>query len=218
MLHSSIALARAAGSCPEGIERTQAQLLHIHSGDEEVLFTVAEVLEFSGLEDAIWALRAVPDEEIHERDRVGRTFAIECVAHACSTLQGPAEADHVGRILRLAYLCVTGRFSRDRSIRLWRALRGKSSGSYLVRAARATLFPTCVSEAARHAATCSVRAVLQDRRAAEEERLWQADQLRRSLTHVGAAESPDLALPHFSVVARSSKSCNSATTARWSEG
>ena len=109
MLQSSIALARSAGSCPEGIERTRVCLLHLHDGREVALFPVAAVLECCGLDDAIWALRAVPFGETRERDQVARTFAVECVAYAGSMLRNPAEADHLRRVLRMACLCAEGR-------------------------------------------------------------------------------------------------------------
>jgi hypothetical protein len=194
MLHTSMALIRAAGSCPEGIERTRLRLLELHSGDEDSLFPVAAILGRSDLDDAVWALSAVPAWEFRERDRVALTFAVECVAHAGSTVTNPPEADYIRRVLRMACLRVGGRLRPDRSSRLWRALRRKSAGSYIARAARATLFPGCVSEAARHAAVCSIRASALTGGGAEEERLWQVACLRRLLTPMGSEGPPKPAL------------------------
>ena len=41
--------------------------------------TLIEILDSNGLADAIWALRAVPDEQAAERDRLARLFACWCV-------------------------------------------------------------------------------------------------------------------------------------------
>ena len=47
-------------------------------GDNEPI-TLVEILDSNGLEDALWALRAVPDEQADERDRLARLFACWCV-------------------------------------------------------------------------------------------------------------------------------------------
>ena len=36
------------------------------------------ILEINGLDDALWALRAVPEEQYAERDRISRIFACRC--------------------------------------------------------------------------------------------------------------------------------------------
>ena len=41
--------------------------------------TLIEILDSNGLADALWALRAVPDEQAAERDRLARLFACWCV-------------------------------------------------------------------------------------------------------------------------------------------
>ena len=79
MLHSSLSLVRAASSCQEGVERAHANLLHIHRGEAEIQFTLSDVLECSGLDDAIWTLRAVPPLEASESEWIGRNFAADCV-------------------------------------------------------------------------------------------------------------------------------------------
>jgi hypothetical protein len=96
MLHSSLHLARAASSCMEGIQRTWANLYHIHGGDEEFLFSLHDLLECSGLDDAVWALRAVPPAEESEAEWVGRSFAADCVEHA---LRGLPTEDTVGALV-----------------------------------------------------------------------------------------------------------------------
>jgi hypothetical protein len=40
---------------------------------------IVEVLDHNGLDDALWALRAVPDEQAAERDKLARLYACWCV-------------------------------------------------------------------------------------------------------------------------------------------
>ena len=46
-------------------------------GDDEPI-TMIEILDSNGLDDALWALRAVPDEQAAERDRLARLYACAC--------------------------------------------------------------------------------------------------------------------------------------------
>jgi len=47
-------------------------------GDNEPI-TLIEILDSNGLDDALWALCAVPEEQTAERDRLTRLFACWCV-------------------------------------------------------------------------------------------------------------------------------------------
>ena len=47
-------------------------------GDDEPI-TMIEILDSNGLRDALWALRAVPDEQAAERDKLARLFACWCL-------------------------------------------------------------------------------------------------------------------------------------------
>jgi len=47
-------------------------------GDDEPI-TMIEILDSNGLDDALWALRAVPDEQAAERDKLARLFACWCL-------------------------------------------------------------------------------------------------------------------------------------------
>ena len=46
-------------------------------GDDEPI-TLIEILDSNGLADALWALRAVPDEQAAERDKLARLYACAC--------------------------------------------------------------------------------------------------------------------------------------------
>lgn len=73
VLYSSLSLLTSASCCSEGIHRTRVNLLDLHGGDETFLFPLTAVLERSGLDDAVWALRAVPPSESAEAEWWGGT-------------------------------------------------------------------------------------------------------------------------------------------------
>jgi hypothetical protein len=182
MLHSSLHLAIAASSCVEGIQRTWANLHHIHGGDEEFLFSLSDVLECSGLDDTVWALRAVPLYEASEAEWVGRCFAVDCVQHA---LQGLPTEGSVAALLADA-VRVVQRLSKASAesaelVAVWRSLRLPTRVGrvgMILRAAKACVFPGGVSEAARHSAICAARAAVDGEAVA---RRWQAMRLREML-------------------------------------
>jgi hypothetical protein len=192
MIHSSLRLAMVAASCTEGVQRTSVNLHHLHRGDPEVLFSLSDVLECSGLDDAVWALRAVPTNESSEAEWVGRTFAADCVERALEGLpaSGPVrglvvDAVRVGR--RLA----ERRVGSAELAAVWRSLRLPTRVGMvglLLRAAKASIFPGGVSEAARHSAVCAARATVEGEPAA---RRWQVARLRWLLL---ADTSPNQAL------------------------
>ena len=53
---------------------------------------IVEVLDHNGLDDALWALRAVPDEQAAERDRLARLFACQCVRQVWNLLDDSSRA------------------------------------------------------------------------------------------------------------------------------
>ena len=53
---------------------------------------IVEVLDHNGLDDALWALRAVPDEQAAERDRLARLFACWCLRQVWNLLDDSSRA------------------------------------------------------------------------------------------------------------------------------
>jgi hypothetical protein len=189
MLHSSLHLAKAASSCKEGVLRTRVNLHHIHAGIEEFLFSLSDLLEFSGLDDAVWALRAVPQSESWEAEWVGRNFAADCVERALEQLPtGAMDQALVVDTVKVARRFADGSAVSGELADVWRKLllptRAGKIG-LLLRGAKACVFPCSVSEAARLSSVCSARASLDEELFA---RKWQAARLRQLLigVNVGA--------------------------------
>ena len=76
MLTTTFKLLRKHGACKD----RYAVLREVINGrkDNEPI-TLIEILNSNGLADALWALRAVPDEQAAERDRLARLYACWCV-------------------------------------------------------------------------------------------------------------------------------------------
>jgi len=75
MLTTTFHLLRKHNACKDRYTVLRKALTR---GDDEPI-TLIEILDSNGLDDAIWALRAVPDEQTDERDRLARLFACWCV-------------------------------------------------------------------------------------------------------------------------------------------
>ena len=53
---------------------------------------IVEVLDHNGLDDALWALRAVPPGQRADRDRLARLFACQCVRQVWNLLDDSSRA------------------------------------------------------------------------------------------------------------------------------
>jgi len=75
MLTTTFHLLRKHNACKDRYTVLREALTR---GDDEPI-TLIEILDSNGLADALWALRAVPDEQAAERDKLARLFACQCV-------------------------------------------------------------------------------------------------------------------------------------------
>ena len=75
MLTTTFKLLRGHNACKDRYTVLREALTR---GDDEPI-TLIEILDSNGLADALWALRAVPDEQAAERDKLARLFACWCV-------------------------------------------------------------------------------------------------------------------------------------------
>jgi immunity protein 5 of polymorphic toxin system len=81
-LHTTHNLLKAANICRPGFERFTVREALIEKGyDDDSILPLSLILEVNGLDDAVWALRAVPEEQRGERDRIARLFACDCAEH-----------------------------------------------------------------------------------------------------------------------------------------
>lgn len=84
---------KAANACQPGFERFTVRETLIEQGyDDDSILPLALILEVNGLEDALWALRAVPPEQSAERDQIARLFACDCAEQVLPIY----EAQHPG--------------------------------------------------------------------------------------------------------------------------
>ena len=75
MLTTTFHLLRKHNACKDRYTVLREALTR---GDDEPI-TLIEILDSNGLADALWALRAVPDEQAAERDKLARLFACWCL-------------------------------------------------------------------------------------------------------------------------------------------
>lgn len=83
MIRTSVELLQAHGSCPriQCVRRWRAGM------PEDELFSLVSGLDIPGIlvpDDPLWALRAVPPEDVPERDYIARMFAADCAERALS--------------------------------------------------------------------------------------------------------------------------------------
>ena len=77
MLHTSFLLLRKEGACKDRYVFLQKALGPGRGKNTPI--PLITILEHNGLEDAFWALRAVPKEQERERDQLTRLFACRCI-------------------------------------------------------------------------------------------------------------------------------------------
>ena len=77
MLTTSFKLLREAGACKDRYGHLR-RAMGSGFGDTKSI-AITAVLELNGLDDALWALRTVPEEQASERDLLSRTFACRSV-------------------------------------------------------------------------------------------------------------------------------------------
>ena len=127
-------------------------------GDDEPI-TMIEILDSNGLADALWALRAVPDEQAAERDRLARLFACACARQVWHLLTdersravidvaerfavGAATQDELNAAARDAYSAAYSAYSAAYSV----AYSVAYSASYAAAAASAAAAYSAVRDA-----------------------------------------------------------------------
>ena len=86
MLTTSFKLLHDAHACPERYAHLARALGGIRKYGRTKLIPIARILEVNGLDDALWALRAVSPKQGVERDRFARLYACWCVRQVWHTL------------------------------------------------------------------------------------------------------------------------------------
>ena len=89
MLTTSFALLHAAGACSGRYKFLARALGGIRAYGRTTEIPLSRILEANGLDDALWALSAVPAEQEQNRDRLARLFACWCVRQVWHLLTDP---------------------------------------------------------------------------------------------------------------------------------
>jgi hypothetical protein len=178
-LHTTHNLVKAANACRPGFERfTIREALIVKGYDDNSLLPLSLILEINGLDDAVWLLRAVPEQQASERDRIARLFACDCAERVLPIY----EAQHPGEERPRRAIQAARRFALDEisssemkrfSLEVKRAPKTRAS-----LAARAT-----TKQIAQVAAMIAAQAAARAAADRETEWEWQARRLMEYLTH-----------------------------------
>lgn len=79
VLYTTLRLLRRYEACERGYTLLCSSLPKRYIDDAPISFR--HIVESNGLDDALWALRAVPDEQHVLRDKLARLFECDCAAH-----------------------------------------------------------------------------------------------------------------------------------------
>ena len=181
-LYTTFRLLRVAGACRDRCQYGAVALGGVATYGADAPIPLVRVLEINGLDDALWALRAVPPEQAAERDRLARLFACDCAGRALPVFEQlyptdrrPREAIAMAR--RFAGGEATANELAAARAAAWAAARD-AAGDAAWAAARAAAWA-----AARDAAWDAAWAAWDAARAAawDAERGWQAAHLREAL-------------------------------------
>lgn len=77
-LHTTLRLLHEHGACEDRYRHLVKALGAGYGGDKPIL--LSRILRINGLDDTLWALRAVPDAQVEVRDRIARLYAADCAA------------------------------------------------------------------------------------------------------------------------------------------
>jgi len=81
MLSTTFALLHKAGACTGRYRYLAEALGGIKKYGRDKPIPLAVLLKHNGIADALWSLRAVPEDQAATRDKLARLFACDCAAH-----------------------------------------------------------------------------------------------------------------------------------------
>ena len=82
MLSTTFALLHDARACADRYRHLAKALGGIEAYGRDTPITIERILQANGLDDALWALQAVPAEQKVERDKLARLMACDCAERA----------------------------------------------------------------------------------------------------------------------------------------
>lgn len=196
MLTTTFSLADKANACAMELAKYVRRLGGVKAYGEDTPIRLVDILDNSGLINALWSLRAVPVEQTEERDYVAMVFAGNCVAHVLHIYEELYPHDYrVRNSLLIARMHVEGVATREEVKAAWEAIwvfPAQTEGLMVLNAARAatwlratgagTAWVTDVAEVAVQAAWAAGGVSLEPLEALVAEQEWQMQQLRELLT------------------------------------
>jgi hypothetical protein len=93
MLSTTFALLKSADACPDRYRHLTHALGGIARYGKETPITLLQILDANGIDDALWALCAVPDERAAMRDRLARLFGCDCAERVLPIWEKRAPTD-----------------------------------------------------------------------------------------------------------------------------
>ena len=81
VIHTTLRLLKEHGACAARYKYLCKALGGAEKYGRDTPITFPQLVEINGLDDALWALRAVPAEQAKARDLIARLFACACAEH-----------------------------------------------------------------------------------------------------------------------------------------
>jgi len=171
-LYTTFDLLRQASACTERYAHLGRALGGIKRYGRTTPISLLRILATNGLDDALWALRAVPPEQVAVRDRLARLYACWCVRQIWGLLTDKRSRAAVEVAERYAIgeatcneLAAASASAWDASASAWAARAAASASAWDARAA---------ASASAWDARAAARAAVWDARAAARASAWDA--------------------------------------------
>ena len=156
-LYTTLKLIRKYRPCEGGYKKFRRSLGKGWTADRKILF--AQILDSNGLADTLWALRAVPDSQKEERDRICCRMAVDFAEHVLPIFEEVfPDDDRPRKAIRAARDFAAGKIAIGDVQAAARAARGVG---YVADAAGAVYYAAAAADAAGaayYAAACAADA------------------------------------------------------------
>jgi hypothetical protein len=98
MLNTTFELLRKAGACNVRYRYLAKALGGIKTYGRDTQITLLQILDICGLDDALWAMSAVSEEQRTERDKIARLFACDCAERVLPLFEEKYPEDNRPRV------------------------------------------------------------------------------------------------------------------------
>lgn len=98
MLNTTFELLRKANACKTRYRYLAKELGGIKTYGRDTQITLLQILDVCGLDDALWAMSAVSEEQYTERDKIARLFACDCAERVLPLFEEKYPEDNRPRV------------------------------------------------------------------------------------------------------------------------